>query len=358
MLHRHDAVGEHTRALRDRLLAEGVPSRIYTELPDPETHHETRSYLEYGVDALPGDVLVYQFATESAIAGWLASRPEPVVINYHSITPPEFFGPWNNGITRGQVSALQELAALAPRAALGIADSVFIAEELERAGCARTVVVPVAGVADPPLEPAEETLERLKERYDGVDQRWLSVGRLAPNKAHHHTIAALFVARATGEPDARLTLVGSPTEPTYAVALKKYAAALGLAGAVEFLSGISADELAGHYRTAHALVMLSEHEGFGVPLVEAMGHGLPVVAFGAGAVPEVLGGAGVLLQAKGPKVVASTVTSLVRDPVRCDELRQAGRRRFASLRLGEAGDLLFHAVLGVATGATTRAVPR
>jgi glycogen synthase len=84
-------------------------------------------------------------------------------------------------------------------------------------------------------------------------------------------------------------VVGSPTEPAYADGLVRYAASLGLADAVDFVSGISDDELAAHYRFADVLVMLSEHEGFGVPLVEAMGHGLPVVAFDAGAVDEVLG---------------------------------------------------------------------
>ena len=103
MLHRHDAVGEHTLALRDRLVEAGVSSTIYIEIPDPGTADQTRHYLDYESEAEPGDVLVYQFATESVIAGWLAARPEPVVINYHSITPPAFFGPWNNGITRLQV---------------------------------------------------------------------------------------------------------------------------------------------------------------------------------------------------------------------------------------------------------------
>ncbi len=347
MLHRHDAVGVHTLTLRDRLLASGVPSRIYTELPDPATSGETRPYLDYGTDAEPGDVLVYQFATESEIAGWLADRPEAVVINYHSITPPEYFAPWNNGITRGQVGALQELARLAPRAALGIADSECIAAELRRAGCTRTTVVPVAGVPDPPIEPSPSALERVRSRRRGAGTQWLSVGRLAPNKAHHHTIAALFVARAEGAADTRLTLVGSPTEPAYAAALKRYAAALGLGTAVDFESGLSDDELAAHYRTADVLVMLSDHEGFGVPLVEAMGHGLPVVAYDAGAVGEILGGAGVLLERKHPRQVASTVVRLLGDPEETDRLRRAGKERFASLGLARAGDLLFEAVQGV-----------
>ena len=143
-----------------------------------------------------------------------------MVINYHSITPPEYFWPWNNGITRLQVGAQIELGQLAPRAALGIAVSHFDEEELRRAGCARTTVIPVASVAVPPVEPDPAVVDRLLTRDAGRGPRWLSVGRLAPNKGHHQTIAALFVARATiGPRAARLTLVGAPSEPAYARAL-------------------------------------------------------------------------------------------------------------------------------------------
>ena len=70
MLHRRDAVGEHTRSLRDRLVGEGVECRIYIEMPDPDTVGETRPYREYEADARPGDVLVYQMATRSDMAQW------------------------------------------------------------------------------------------------------------------------------------------------------------------------------------------------------------------------------------------------------------------------------------------------
>ncbi len=347
MLHRHDAVGEHTIALRDRLVLAGVDSRIYSQIPDPRTRDDTRYYLDYESDAQPGDVLVYQFATESVIATWLAGRPEPVVINYHSITPPRYFWPWSNGITRLQVGARLELDQLAPRAALGIAVSRFDERELASAGCRRTTVVPVVQVAVPPVVPDAHLVERVRAGGAGVGRRWLSVGRLAPNKCHHQTIAALFVARATSDPEAGLTLVGSPSEPAYAGALKRYAAALGLAHVVEFVSGISDEELAAHYRAADVLVMLSEHEGFGVPLVEAMGQGLPIVAFAAGAVPEVLGDAGVLLATKNPRHVADAVSALLADPAEQRRLVEAGTARFASMRLDQAGDLLVEAIRGV-----------
>jgi len=345
MLHRHDAVGVHTRTLRDRVVAAGMSSRIYTEIPDPLTRDETRPYLDYESECEPGDVLVYQFATQSVVADWVADRPEPVVVDYHSITPPEFFGPWNNGITRGQVGALHQLARMAPKARLGIAHSQFIADELQRAGCALTTVIPVAGVPVPPTEPSADTVAWLRSRRQGAGHQWLSVGRLAPNKRHEQTIAALFVARTSSDPGACLTIVGSPTEASYARALRTYAASLGLADAVDFVSGISDEDLAAHYRTADVLVMLSDHEGFGVPLVEAMGHGLPVVAYDGGAVGEILGGAGTLLGAKHPRLVADQVAGLLADADAVEERRQAGRSRFDALGLADVGDRLFEAVL-------------
>jgi glycosyltransferase involved in cell wall biosynthesis len=206
------------------------------------------------------------------------------------------------------------------------------------------VVIPVANVAVPPVEPDPGLVAELTAAKTTSGHRWLSVGRLAPNKAHHQTIAALFVARATYDPDAQLTLVGSPTEPAYAAALHRYAAALGLAGSVDFVAGIPATALAAYYRCADVLVMLSDHEGFGVPLVEAMAQGLPIVAFDAGAVREVLGDAGVLLDDKQPRAVAEGVATLMANDAERARLVAAGRSRFDALDLGRAAEQLVDAV--------------
>jgi glycosyltransferase involved in cell wall biosynthesis len=355
MLHRRDAVGEHTRTLRDLLVDAGVPSVIYTELPDPDTVDETRPYRDYERAAVPGDVLVYQVATRSDMTRWLERRPEPVVLNYHSITPPSFFAPWNNGIARMQEAALRDLADLAPHCVLGIGVSAFDVGELRAAGCPTTLVVPVANVPVPPMAPDAEAAAALARRAADGGPWWLSVGRLAPNKAHQDTIAALFVARATSSPDAHLTIVGGPTEPNYSAALRRYVADLGLSGAVEFTTRLSPGQLAARYGAADVLVMLSEHEGFGVPLIEAMAQGLPVVAYDAGAVAEVMGGAGVLLEQKTPGAVARAVATLLGDSARRDALVAAGRDRVASLGVEHAGSDLVRKLQEVAASALTDA---
>ena len=346
MLHRRDAVGEHTRALRDGLVADGIECRIYIEMPDPDTVDETYPYRDYESDARPGDVLVYQMATRSDMAAWLAARPEPVVVNYHSITPAAYFVPWNNWIARHQVAAAQDLAVLAPTAALGIGVSEFDAEELRHAGCPDVAVVPVANVRLPPPPPYPEALAALERQPGGPN--WLSVGRLAPNKGHEDTIAALFVARTSSTPDARLTIVGSPTEPAYARALHRFVAELGLTGAVTFVSRLTDAELSARYAAADVLVMLSAHEGFGVPLLEAMSHGVPVVAYAAGAVADIVDGAGVLLDDRGPRRVAAEVEALLGDEDRRTALVEAGRARPAALGLDRAASDLVAALRGVA----------
>ena len=65
-----------------------------------------------------------------------------------------------------------------------------------------------------------------------------------------------------------------------------------------FTGPVPDEDLAAFYRWADVYVSLSEHEGFCVPLVEAMAADVPVLAYGAGAVPETLGGAGMLFAPK------------------------------------------------------------
>ncbi len=351
LLHRWDAVGEHVRVLRDLLRDAGHASDVYTELPDPETVSETVPYTEYEHRAAPGDVLVYQLATRSAIAGWLRTRSEPLVVNYHSITPPAFFAPWSDGLARAQVACLADLASLAPAAALGIAVSRFDEAELVAAGCPRTEVIPVANAAGPVAEPDAAELARLAAWTAG-GPLWLSVGRLAPNKAHEATMAALFVYRRDVDPTARLVIVGAPAEPHYAAALQRYRGRLGLDGAVAFRTGLSQGQLVAHYRAAAVLVALSGHEGFGVPLVEAMRAGLPVVALAAGATPETLGDAGVLLERSEPRRVAAAVADVLRTPGRSAALAGAGAAQVDRLGVDDAPRRLVETLERVAEAAS------
>jgi glycosyltransferase involved in cell wall biosynthesis len=348
MLHRADAVGRHTRRLRDVLVARGIPSHIYVEKDDPETVSETRTFARYAEEAADGDVLVYQFATASGLSPWLATRAETLVVNYHNVTPPEYYAPWDNGMARHQLLAQTQLRALAPRAALGLAVSAFNEAELRQAGFGRTAVVPPAAVvpganvpganvpganvpggsaARPPRPPARR-----------AGARWVSVGRLAPNKAIELAVMALLVTRAHDDPAATLEVVGRPVVPSYTAALHRFVDGMGLHDAVTFAGAVSDAVLVEVLDRADVLVTTSRHEGFGVPVLEAMTAGLPVVANADGALPEVVGDAGLLVDARDPYALAHAVSRLQGDGDLRAALAAAAGRRIAALDLASAGD--------------------
>jgi glycosyltransferase involved in cell wall biosynthesis len=336
MLHRGDAVGRHTRRLRDLFAARGLASRIYVEMVDPETADETELATTYPEHAEPGDVVVYQFATASSMAPWLAARPETLVVNYHNITPPALVASWNNPLARGQLQAQTELRLLAPRATLAVADSAYNREDLVAAGFADSVVVPPSAALGRDILLAAARRDESSAVVDGA--RWLSVGRVAPNKAIDQTVIALAVTRAHFDPGATLHIVGKPAVAAYDDALHRYVAELGLAEAVTFAGHASDATVAAAYAQADVLVVTSAHEGFCVPVTEAMAVGLPVVAHAQGALPEVLGQAGVLVDSVDPYRLAATIADLLGDPVRRAALADAGRRQLAALDLDGAGD--------------------
>ncbi|HEY5246030.1 MAG TPA: hypothetical protein VIJ60_10210, partial [Acidimicrobiales bacterium] len=147
MLHVGDAVGQHTLAVQRILRSRGIESEIYVELDDAETAGSTRLVSTY--TDRPDDVLVYQFATASALADRLLTTSGRLVVNYHNVTPPELFAPWDNGLARHQVRAQQELADLAERAVLGVAVSEVNRADLTAAGFVATEVVPpIVGLLD------------------------------------------------------------------------------------------------------------------------------------------------------------------------------------------------------------------
>jgi len=349
VLHGGDAVGRHTLRLREATRARGFPSEIFVDTVDDDTASETVPVLSYADMAQPGDVVVYQFATASAMAPWLAGRSEVLVVNYHNVTPPELMAPWDNHLALGQLRAQGDLRLLAARTTLAVADSAYNEAHLAAAGFGATAVISPSAA----LEATDVTGTREPDAAPRRGTHWLAVGRVSPNKALEATIAALAVARAHGESDAWLQLIGKPATDSYVAALHRYVAELGLADAVQFAGHASDATVEAAYAHADVLVVTSEHEGFCVPVVEAMAAGVPVVAFDQGAVPEVLGGAGVLVSDKDPYALAAAIAALRRDGPRRNAVIAAGRQRLAALELGSAADRFVDLLVPLATLATT-----
>ena len=326
------AVGGHMLELQ-RLAREelGVEAELFAEFVHPAFEGRARRHTDYGrrVPARDGDVLVYHMAIGSVVADFVRQRSEPLVVDHHNVTPPEMLERWEPGAAYGCSWGRAQLPELASRSVLGVADSPFNEDELRHAGYAATATAPILldpaffsaadGEADDPAE--------LEEGRGGAE--WLFVGRVSPNKCQHDVVKAFAAYRRLYDPWARLHLVGGSSSPAYWSALEGYAAALGLSGAVRLTGAVTANRLLAHYRAADVLVCLSEHEGFCIPLLEAMSNRVPIVAYASSAVPGTLGDAGVLLESKQPATVAAAVHRVVSDATLRAALVAAGEARLA-----------------------------
>ncbi|HZD64968.1 MAG TPA: glycosyltransferase, partial [Acidimicrobiales bacterium] len=293
-----------------------------------------------------GAVLIYHLATESRLADLVRARPEPLVVDYHNVTPARYFRSWDPHQADDLTLARWQLGSLADRAALGLGDSSVNVAELRAAGYAPTAVVPI--LFDPARlggEPDPATLAALARAKEGGGADLLFVGRLAPNKAQHDLIKVLVAYRTVYDPAARLHLVGRPAAARYATALGDLARRAGVAGAVHIVDqGVPPSALAAYYRTADVLVSCSEHEGFCVPVLEAFQHGVPVVAHAAAAVPETVGDAGILVPTKAPLAMAAAIDRVLADATLREELVAAGRARLRSFDVARSRALLASAL--------------
>jgi glycosyltransferase involved in cell wall biosynthesis len=148
-----------------------------------------------------------------------------------------------------------------------------------------------------------------------------------PNKRIEDLLKVFYFYRKRIDPDSRLFLVGIDTDmEIYSFALRQMIHDLALRG-VLFCGRVSQRELVTYYRLAHVYLCMSEHEGFCVPLLEAMHFGVPVIAYAAGAVPETLGEAGALASRKDFPELAELSALLCMDRELRGSMVAAGRER-------------------------------
>jgi L-malate glycosyltransferase len=316
------AVGNHIVQVQRLCHELGWESEVFTEhvrgLPG-------RDYRDYAKVAKPGDVLVYHTAIGSPVADYVNERRERVVVDHHNLTPVEHFAAWEPWMVHALAWGRAQLATMAPRAMLGIGDSSFNESELRAAGYARTAVAPILlDLSEFDREIDHPLADRLRAESAG-GAAWLFVGRIAPNKGHHDLLKAFAVYRRVYDPTARLRIVGGTASEHYVEALRAFRAALGLDDAVTFTGPVADAELAAHYDAADIYVSASDHEGFCVPVLEAMHHGAPVVAYASTAVPETVGPGGICLPSKEASRVAAAVHRVLSDATLRAALVAAGR---------------------------------
>jgi glycosyltransferase involved in cell wall biosynthesis len=338
-----DAIGMHTLRLRTLLREAGFKSDIYAADIHADVRGQAfdpRSFAERAKGSVQPWVL-YHFSIGSPLFDLVRELDVPLALDYHNITDAKYFWRWEPRAATSMLEGRRQLAVAAPAVRFALADSVFNERELVRLHCPHTAVAPILiDFADYDTEPDAALMARRERARANGGTEWLSVGRIAPNKCQHDVLAAFAVYRRLYDPHARLTFVGGQSAGQYWRALHTLAEDLEVAPAVTFADVVSHAELLACYRSADVLVLLSEHEGFNVPVVEAMHFGVPVVAYASSAVPETVGDGGLLLTDKDPVVVAGAVERVRSDATLCRALVDAGRKRVEHFSIARTGPQL------------------
>jgi glycosyltransferase involved in cell wall biosynthesis len=314
-----------------RLCERAGPSDIYARHIHPELAGRVHSLREYSRRRninTSVDLLVFHASIgEPEVLSFIMQRPEKLVLVYHNISPPDAFRHFDPAFAGLLDAGRVELVALAKRAALALADSEFNAEELRAVGFRDVRVSPL--ILDmshlTTLEPHGPTTQHLTNEIKGPVA--LFVGQALPHKRVDLLLAAYHALVTYLEPEAHLIIVGANRLPPYARALQHFIQELNLSRAW-ITGGVSGEELVAFYRRADLFVTATEHEGFCVPLLEAMAFDTPILARGLAAIPETLAGAGLVLPPQeDPILLAEGMAELINNRPLRDSLVAKGRDR-------------------------------
>ena len=323
--HKGDAIGDSARRVRGLLRAMGHESDVFAMTIDDELRHDIRSFSDPA--SKQGDVTIFHFALPSPMSQAFAALPHGRVLQYHNVTPAHFFASYAPALFRLASIARDELASLAPVSDLALGDSEYNRQELEEIGFRQTGVMPIAvdtgRLTNAPRHPV------LDDILDDGLVNFLFVGRIAPNKKIEDHIRLAEQYKRYVDAYYRFIFVGR-----YDVVPQYYATIRALLSEYQMLedrfifTGPVPDvELAAYYRASSAYISLSEHEGFCVPLVEAMAMDVPVLAYSTAAVPDTLGGAGLQFAPKDLEYAAELLGMLAFEDSPREQILDGQRRR-------------------------------
>lgn len=325
-----DAISGEVLALQRVYQELGFHSEIYAIHEHPKLRGVTKSYKDFDQSFAGIVVLHYSLGSPLNLLYRNLTAAKRVLI-FHNLTPAHWFAGVNPRIVRDIEAGERELPELCGLSDSLIADSAFNARELEKLGFH-------ANVLPLPIDTQKWDVERNEGIYSLVQNtpgiHVLHVGRLAPNKCIEDIIKSFYFLHHKFNKQSTLWLVGIDTDTElYSFALRRLVHELDLVDAVRFVGCLADEEVKALYQSASVYLCMSEHEGFCLPIIEAMHFALPVIAFDSTALPDTVADAGILISEKRPAEVAALIANLCADATLRAQLIEAGKARVAELSL-------------------------
>lgn len=303
-----DAIGNEVIEIRYALKKMGYDSEIFAMYIHPDVSKFTRELHEYKKNQ--NNIVIYHFGVAGfEITEFVKHLPDKKILIYHNITPSHFFKDINDNIFNSCLHGRKELRSLNKFITLALGDSEYNKNELDSFGFINTGVLPIfIDISKYNITPNKEIIEK----FDGNYVNLVFVGRISPNKKQEDIIKVFYYYKKIC-PDSRLFIIGSYAGmEKYFIKLQDLVNKLNLSD-VFFTGEISFEELIAYYKLADVFLCMSEHEGFCVPMLEAMYFKIPIIAYNSTAVPYTLAGCGIKVNEKRYDEIAEMINLLIND---------------------------------------------
>ncbi|MGI0027626.1 MAG: glycosyltransferase [Nitrosopumilaceae archaeon] len=327
VLARHDAIGETVLEIQRTLKNWNYDSKIFVEKPIDQTSKITKIYTDYVPEE--SDIVIYHHSIGSALADFIPKLNVIKVLFYHNITPPQFFEKYNKTIVTELHNGRSQTEKLAKHFSFAMAASEYNRFELRSMG--------FKNILNMQYFMNLERFDNIKLKEDISKQyqntkNILFVGRKSPNKKIEDLLKVFAYFRIFNPASKLFVLGGSWAVENYVEDLNALLENLHIKNDVVFINTLTDEELASYYKIANVFLCLSEHEGFCIPLVEAMYFGVPIVAYNSSAIPDTLGGSGILVNHKKYPEIAQIIEMIIKNKELAEDIKskQKDRLRFFS----------------------------
>ncbi len=305
-----DAISDEMLEIQAVLQEKGYESEIFVRFFEPRMAKYMHDYREYKKYSSLDNIVIFHFSIGSPVSKMFFRIPDKKIMIYHNITPHEFFMDYHRILARECYKGRLEIRLFSDKVDLALGDSDYNRRELEDVGYPRTGVLPLL-LNFSKFDKVEDSVTR--QLFSDGKFTLLFVGRVIPNKKFEDTIKAFYFYKKYFNAESRLILAGDfRGQERYYAALRNLIDSLEVKDVV-FTGHIDFPELATFFKMANVYLSMSEHEGFGVPLLEAFYSRMPVLAFAAGAIEETMNQGGLLLREKDLFKTAVVLDRLKKD---------------------------------------------
>ncbi|MBP7652781.1 glycosyltransferase [Candidatus Dependentiae bacterium] len=294
---KHDGVGNLGVFLDKKFQKKGFITKMFAIDFNKELYRNISDITEFKNDLKPKDIVVLHYTGDSEINNIAANLKCEKWFFYHNVTPSHYFKNYNRDIYELTLKGREKLFSYKDKFNKSVTWSEFNADELRTIGFKNVNVEPLPkdfNMLD------SEVDNDLYEKYNDGYFNIIFVGRILPYKNYKFLIDCYNEFKTKFCPKSRLLLPGVFDDTKYKEEIDNFIV-LNKINDIVFFGRIEQNKLNALYKVSNLFLCVSGHEGYCMPIIEAMYFGIPIIALNNGAVKETVSCGGIILDSNTDK---------------------------------------------------------